>query len=395
MRREIISCSTPLCFPKAKIAFPVEEPKPSKVLMVPNEECPCEVTVSREDEFETEAGGGCMVGVKSPFNRIITPMALKIPHFTLNDGTEMPAVGLGTSLAMFGGGERVYQMCLNALKAGYRHFDTAAGYGNENEVGRAIQDSGIPRNEIYLTTKLANPDHNRVQAAFEKSLKDLDLEYVDLYLLHWPQAGKDRAELWGDAVFRPDESPTFVETWKEMEKLLESGKVKSLGVSNFSIKNLEILLPHCTVVPVTNQVELHPCLPQNELKDYCEEKGIILTAFSPLGFPLPNRPGLIKNETIKALANKLSIDVAQVLISWGVQRKTVVIPKTENPQRMASNITLVQLSPEDMKVLDDLHRQPKMHRSIAVSSIVSAKGRINGWTCDEMGWPEHLYRLDI
>ncbi|KAF5384529.1 hypothetical protein D9757_006467 [Collybiopsis confluens] len=292
-------------------------------------------------------------------------------------------------MGMVGGGERVYEMRDIAISIQLRGYHTstespsqAAGYGNENQVGRAIKDSGILRNEIYLTTKLG------VQVAFEKSLMELDTDYVDLYLMHWPQAYKPDGE---GGAFRPDESPTFVETWKDMEKLLESGKVKSIGVSNFSIKNLEILLPHCTIIPATNQVELHPYLPQNELKDYCESKGIILTAYSPLGQPSPDDPALIINETVKALASKLNVDVAQVLLSWGVQRNAVVIPKTENTQRMATNITLIQLSLENIKVLDDLHLQPKMHRSLCHKS---KQGEIFGWTYDEMGWPEHLYNAD-
>ncbi|KIK65214.1 hypothetical protein GYMLUDRAFT_220485 [Collybiopsis luxurians FD-317 M1] len=321
-------------------------------------------------------------------------MAAEIPSFTLNNGTKIPSIGLGCWLGSPGDDERVYHMCLNAIKAGYRHFDTAAGYGNEIQVGKAIRDSGIPREEIYLTTKLANPDHGRVEEAFEESLKNLNSDYIDLYLMHWPQAGKPDNGIWGDVAFRLHESPTFVETWKDMERLLGSGKVKSIGVSNFSVKNLEILLPHCTVVPVTNQVQLHPCLPQNDLKAYCESKGIILTAYSPLGQPGGHdQPiSLLNNETITALASKLNVDIAQVLLSWGVQRKTVVIPKTENKQRLASNISLIQLSPEDMKIVDDLHLQPNMHRDLVHATRVANKGQLFGWTMDELGFPEHLYK---
>ncbi|KAF9075631.1 Aldo/keto reductase [Rhodocollybia butyracea] len=308
-------------------------------------------------------------------------MAANIPSFMLNNGIKIPSVGMGCWMGTPGGGERVYHMCLNALKAGYRHFDTAAGYGNEEQVGKAIRESAIPRNEIFLTTKLANPYHSRVKEAFEESLKTLDCEYIDLYLMHWPQAGKQG---WGDDVFRPDESPTFVETWRDMEKLLKGGKVKSIGVSNFSIKNLEILLPHCTVVPATNQVEMHPCLPQNDLKAYCASKGILLTAYSPLGQPTgPDQPiSLFNNDAIKSIANKLNVDLAQVLLSWGVQRKTVVIPKTEKEMRMKTNITLIELSTEDMKAIDELHTQPNMHRTL----VHSASGVVFGWTYEEMGW---------
>ncbi|KAJ3998710.1 Aldo/keto reductase [Lentinula boryana] len=310
-----------------------------------------------------------------------------VPSLTLNNGTKMPSVGMGCWMGIPGDDERVYYMCLNAIKAGYRHFDTAAGYGNEKQVGRAIRDSGIPRNEIYLTTKLPNPAHAKVREAFEESLEALDCEYIDLYLMHWPQAGKPDAPEWSDEAFRPLESPTFVETWRDMEKLLAGGKVKSIGVSNFSIKNLEILLPECTVIPVTNQVEMHPCLPQIDLKDYCESKGIILTAYSPLGRPLgPDQPiSLFNNNTITTIANKLGVDLAQVLLSWGVQRNTAVIPKTENEVRMKNNITLIQLSVEDMNAIDKLHLEPNMHRTLAFSTR-QTRGMIFGWTFEELGW---------
>ncbi|KAF7375875.1 aldo/keto reductase [Mycena sanguinolenta] len=217
-----------------------------------------------------------------------------IPSFTLNDGTKIPSIGMGCWMGVSGGGERVYDMCLAALQCGYRHFDTASGYANEEYVGRAIRDSGIPREEIYLTTKLGNVDHHRVKEAFEESLQKLDVAYVDLYLLHWPQGfinGK---------VLSPEEHPTFIETWKEMEKLLETGKVKSIGVSNFSIKTLEQLLPHCSIIPATNQVELHPCLPQTKLKAFCEDRGILLTAYSPLG----RSTTFMEDTTIKDIAER-------------------------------------------------------------------------------------------
>ncbi|KAJ4486145.1 NADP-dependent oxidoreductase domain-containing protein [Lentinula aciculospora] len=326
-------------------------------------------------------------------------MTTNIPSFTLNNGFQMPSVGMGCWMGVPGEDERVYHMCLNAIKAGYRHFDTVLALtnlsslvGNEKQVGKAIHDSGIPRSEIFLTTKLPNSAHGRVRAAFEQSLKTLDCEYIDLYLMHWPQAGKpDSVEALGGNVFRPEESPTFVETWKDMERLLNGGKVKSIGVSNFSIKTLDVLLPECKVIPAINQVEMHPCLPQHNLKKYCESKGIILTAYSPLGQPIgPDQPiSLFNNDTIKAVASKLNVDPAQVLLSWAVQRKTVVIPKTENEARMKSNITLIQLSAEDMKAINELHLQPNMHRTLAFSSYqsaISGEGNIFGWTFEELGW---------
>ncbi|KAF5364068.1 hypothetical protein D9756_000164 [Leucocoprinus leucothites] len=294
-----------------------------------------------------------------------------------------------------GGGQRVNDMCEKALKinhysdspkAGYTHFDTASGYGNEKQVGEAIRASGIPRKNLYITTKLVNSDHHRVREGFEKSLQELDCDYIDLYLLHWPQgtiADQTKPEA-GNASFtrvlKPTESPTFVETYKEMEKLLETGKVKSIGVSNFSIKTLEELLPHVKVVPAVNQVEAHPCLPQDDLLKYCEQKGILFVAYSPLG----RSSAFFEHEGIKNIAAKYNATPAQVVLSWGVQRKTVVIPKSENEQRLKDNITLLTLAPEDFKLVDEIHNAPGMHKSLL--TYHSPEGAVFGWSYEELGW---------
>ncbi|KAK7032411.1 hypothetical protein VNI00_013159 [Paramarasmius palmivorus] len=269
--------------------------------------------------------------------------------FTLNTGRKIPGVGMGCWTGTPGGGKRVYDYCSKAISVGYRHFDTATNYGTEEAVGQAIRDSGIPREEFFVTTKLNN--HFQVKETFEKSLKSLGLEYVDLYLMHWPQAmtnfymkttSDGKSQYLAAEAPAPEESPTFVETWQAMEKLVDTGKVKAIGVSNFSIKNLEILLPHCKIIPATNQVEAHPYLPNHELKAYCESKGILLTAYSPLGQPRPDVPvGLFDDSDISAIAGRLNIEPAQVLISWAVQRGTIAIPKTENERRMVTNITEV------------------------------------------------------
>lgn len=312
--------------------------------------------------------------------------APEIPSFKLNNGSTIPSVGMGCYM---GGGafteKQVYDMCQKAIKTGYRHFDTATGYGNEQQVGNAIRDSGIPRSEFYITTKLANGDHHRVREAFDESFKRLNTEYIDLYLLHWPQASM------GDVDFSqinapnmalpPDEHPTFVETWKEIEKLLETGKVRSIGVSNFSIKTLEELLPQCSIVPATNQVELHPCLPQDDLKAYCEAKGILLTAYSPLG---RSKTFFAEQPLIRDLAEKYETTPAQIILSWGVQRGTVVVPKSENESRMLANITLVKLSEEDMREIGALHSKPGMHKSLV--EFHADDGSVYGWKYEWLGW---------
>ncbi|KAF4598125.1 hypothetical protein EYR38_006521 [Pleurotus pulmonarius] len=325
-------------------------------------------------------------------------MNTQVPSFQLNDGTKIPAVGMGCWLGQVGGGQRVFDMCTKALKNGYRHFDTASGYGksndaskvgtynidpvplgNEKEVGQAINASRIPREEIYVTTKLPNDAHHRVRESFEESLQNLQCGYVDLYLMHWPFAvvtdssGRTR-------TLRPDEHPTFIETWKEMEKLLDTGKVKTIGVSNFSVKTLTELLPHCTVTPATNQVELHPCLPQAELKVFCEEKGILLTAYTPLG----RSKVLLEHETVGDIAKSLNVTPAQVLLSWSVQRGIIVVPKSEDDQRMQDNIKLVNLSDEAIERINKIHGEPGMHRSLL--KYHSPEGGAFGWSYEDFGW---------
>nr|GAT57885.1 aldo-keto reductase [Mycena chlorophos] len=312
--------------------------------------------------------------------------AAEIPVFQLNTGANIPSVGLGCFMGSRNFSDKqVYDMVSKAIKAGYRHFDTATGYGNELQVGAAIRDSGVPRSEFYITTKLANGDHHRVREAFEESLTRLDLEWIDLYLLHWPQASSGKVDFSDinarNMALPPDASPTFVETYQKIEKLVETGRVKSIGVSNFSIKTLDELLPQCKIIPATNQVELHPCLPQDDLKSYCDAKGILLSAYSPLG---RSQTFFGEQPLIARLAEKYSGTWAQVVLSWGVQRGTVVLPKTENEARMVANITLLQLSEEDLEALNKLHLEPGMHRSLV--PFHADYGGVFGWTYEQLGW---------
>ncbi|KAF8756518.1 asparaginyl-tRNA synthetase [Rhizoctonia solani] len=241
--------------------------------------------------------------------------------FTFNNGQVVPSVGLGCWMGQPGEAEACYDMVLKGLKIGYRHLDTAFGYGNEEAVGKAIRDSGVPREEIFVTTKLTWKDHGRVAEAFDRSLKNLGLDYVDLYLMHWPQAADPK----DNRFLSPEESPTYVETWKAMEQVLSSGKVKSIGVSNFSIKTLEVLLPEAKVIPATNQVELHPSLPSFKLVEYCQSKDILVTAFCPLG---RNFKLFADSTEFKSLNESEGLTTAQLLISWALQRGTIPIPKS-------------------------------------------------------------------
>jgi len=266
--------------------------------------------------------------------------------FTLNTGAKMPAVGLGTWQSK---PNEVREAVKAALLAGYRHIDTALAYGNEAEVGQGIKDSGVPREEIWVTTKLDNPWHKRVEEGITSSLKDLGTDYVDLYLIHWPSSS-DPEDL---KKHLPDWD--FIKTWQEMQKLPASGRVKNIGVSNFGIKNMEKLLndPSCKTVPAVNQIELHPNNPSPKLVDYCKEKGIHCTAYSCLGST--NSP-LAKDETLAKIAEAKGKSTAQVLLMWGLQRGTSLIPKSVTASRIEDNFQLNgwSLDDEEMKKLSSL-----------------------------------------
>ncbi|OSD05358.1 Aldo/keto reductase [Trametes coccinea BRFM310] len=305
-------------------------------------------------------------------------MAADIPYFPMNNGAKMPAVGMGCWLGLNGGMDAAEEMCKNALKCGYRHIDTASGYENEQYVGNAIRDSGIPRSQIFLTTKLWCRNFSRVHAAFEDSLRALGVDYIDLYLMHWPLALDEN----GNPI--PfEQHPNFVDVWADMEKLLDTGKVRSIGVSNFSIKNLEILLKHAKVIPANNQVEVHPCLPQHKLKEYCDEKGILLSAYSPLG---QGNPLFFDDPDFAKIAESHAVTPAQVAMSYLVERGIPAIAKSANVNRMKANISIVRLTPEEVETISNIHKKPSMHRSLLQAHHTSV-GVSFGWTYEELGWP--------
>ncbi|KAB5593451.1 hypothetical protein CTheo_3085 [Ceratobasidium theobromae] len=294
--------------------------------------------------------------------------------FTFNNGEKIPSIGLGCWMGKPGESEDTYEMVRKGLKLGYRHLDTASGYGNEEAVGRAIRDSGVPREEIFVTTKLGSKDHGSVLEAIDCSLKNLGLEYVDLYLIHWPQAADKDGQ-----YLAPDESPTYVETWKAMEELIPKKKAKSIGVSNFSINALEILLPKAEIIPATNQVELHPSLPSFKLLEYCKSKGILLTAYSPLG----RDPKIFaESQEFKSLATE-GLSTARLLVSWALQRGTLPIPKSLNESRLKDNLNVRELSDNTMKVLDNFHKTSGAHCTLVFKEF---PGVVFGWTYAQLGW---------
>ncbi|MGN7192305.1 aldo/keto reductase [Curtobacterium sp. MCBA15_004] len=240
-------------------------------------------------------------------------MVTSIP---LHDGATIPAVGFGVYKVDDAAAETAVA---TALDAGYRHVDTAEMYGNEAGVGRAVRASGLDRDDVFVTTKVWN-DHQGRDAtlrAFDASLERLGLDSVDLYLIHWPAAANDR----------------YVETWRTLVELSDQGLARSVGVSNFQVPHLQRLLDETGEVPVVNQVERHPWLPQRELMDFHEEHGIVTEAWSPLG-----RGRLVDEPVLARIAEAHGVSVAQVLVRWNVQQGVVVLPKSVTPARIRSNI---------------------------------------------------------
>ncbi|KAI8371892.1 NADP-dependent oxidoreductase domain-containing protein [Blakeslea trispora] len=281
-----------------------------------------------------------------------------VPTVKLNSGYDFPLIGYGT----FGGHDsvdQVYKASKAALELGYRHFDTAYGYGTEHVLGKAIKESQIPREEIFVTTKLWNNFHEpqHVVPVCERSLKNLDVDYIDLYLMHWPLAwpfhGYEFEDLKdSDTVI----DVPIIDTWREMEKLVKSGKVRSIGVSNFTIPMLEDLLKQCEIPPAVNQIEIHPKLIQEEMLAYCKQKNIVLTAYSPLG-----NPGY-RNNVLKTVEEPLILDLAkkynkspqQILLNWGVNRGYAVIPKSVTPSRIEANLEYFKMDQKDIDAITAL-----------------------------------------
>lgn len=275
---------------------------------------------------------------------------------TLNTGATIPQLGLGTWRSTE---EEAYNAVLEALKAGYKHIDSAAIYKNEGPVGRAIRDSGVPRGELFVTTKLWGTHHRDPAQALDDSLKRLGLDYVDLYLIHWPLAFEHTTESEGLTVPSKDGKPLidedwdFVKTWAKFQELPATGKTRVVGVSNFSVNNLKKLLaaPSTKVVPAANQVESHPLLQQKELIAFGKEHGIIIEAYSPLG---SQDSPLFKNESLKSIAASYEVSVAQLLINWALKRDVVVLPKSINKDRIISNFQVFDLKPEDVEKVSSL-----------------------------------------
>ncbi|MGH3550858.1 MAG: aldo/keto reductase [Pseudonocardiaceae bacterium] len=257
-----------------------------------------------------------------------------VPIITLNNNVQIPQLGFGVFQVP---PEDVEQVVSTALETGYRSIDTAAAYHNEKGVGRAIASSGLARDEVFVTTKLWNSDHGYDQAlrAFDASARRLGLDTVDLYLIHWPVPTADQ----------------YVETWKALEKLASDGRVRAIGVSNFTIEHLRRLFAETGTVPAVNQIELHPYLPQTDLRAVHTEHGITTEAWSPLA-----QGAVLSEATITRLAKQHGVTPAQVVLRWHLQIGNIVIPKSVTPVRIRENFDILgfELSPEDLAGIADL-----------------------------------------
>ena len=315
-------------------------------------------------------------------------MALENPSLTLSSGYKMPLLGLGTWKSK---PNEVKNAVIEAVKAGYRHLDCAYVYGNEKEVGEALEElykqNIISRKDIFITSKLWSTFHSPklVKPALQETLANLKTDYLDLYLIHSPLSFKE-----GEDLFPKDQDNNaicvdidYVITWRAMESLVDDKLVRSIGISNFNHEQTDRLLASCRIPPVTNQVECHPYLCQNKLINYCKSKGITVTAYSPLGSPdrpwaTPEDPSLFEDERIVNIAKKYNKTPAQVLIRFHIDRDTIVIPKSVTKERIVENSKIFDfsLTKEDLETIESLDRH---HRFCAFD-----------WTKNDKYYPFNL-----
>lgn len=265
-----------------------------------------------------------------------------VPEINFNNGEKIPQEGLGVFLMK--DKDQFMKAIKWAINAGYRHFDTAAFYGNEGWLGQALKESGLKREDFFITSKVWNSDHgyDKTKAAFEKSLKKLDMDYLDLYLIHWP-------------------ADHYIESWQAMEELYKAGKIKSIGVSNFKEHHIEDLMAHTEVKPVIDQVETHPYFQQKELVKFLHDHEIAHEAWSPMG---RGSDGIFEDTVLKDIAAKHHKTIAQVILRWHLQRQTVIIPKSVHEDRIKENIDLYdfELTNEDMNRIAALDTGKRIYR---------------------------------
>ena len=266
---------------------------------------------------------------------------MKENFYVLNNDYKIPSIGFGTFRTP--SGEETEQSVLNAIKAGYRHIDCAAAYGNEKSVGDAIRKSGVAREELFITSKLWNDEkgYEKTIAAFNKTLEDLQLDYIDLYLIHWPIA-KATKNNWQEANS---------ESWRAFEDLYKQGKIKAIGVSNFLPHHFEPLLKTAKIKPMVNQIEFHPGMLQEETVEFCKKNNILVEAWAPF-----SNGQILSNPVLTEIADKYNKSVAQLSLRWIIQKGIVPLPKSVTPERIKSNLEVFdfEISAQDSETIDKL-----------------------------------------
>ena len=266
---------------------------------------------------------------------------MKHSIYTLNNDYKIPGIGFGTFRSA--DGAETENSVIDAIKAGYRHIDCAAVYKNEKSVGLGIKKSGIAREELFITSKLwnSNKGYESTKTAFYKTLEDLQLDYLDLYLIHWPVA-KDSRENWKEAN---------LETWRAFEELYAEGKIKALGVSNFMPHHLEALMDKATIMPAVNQIEMHPSQLQTETVEFCNKHNIIVEAWAPF-----SNGAIFGNAKLLEVADKYQKSIAQLTLRWIMQKNIIPLPKSVTPKRIQDNLNVFDfvISEEDMKIIDSI-----------------------------------------
>ncbi|XP_060973757.1 NADP-dependent D-sorbitol-6-phosphate dehydrogenase isoform X2 [Cannabis sativa] len=290
---------------------------------------------------------------------------------TLNSGFKMPIVGLGVWRME---GKAIRDLIINSIKLGYRHLDCAADYRNETEVGEALSEAFqtglVKREDLFVTTKLWNSDHGHVLEACKDSLKKLQLDYLDLYLVHFPVAtkhtgvGTTKSTLDDDGVLEIDTTISLETTWHAMEELVSMGLVRSIGISNYGVVLTRDCLAYSKIKPAVNQIETHPYFQRDSLVKFCQKHGVVVTAHTPLGGATANTElfgsiSCLDDPILQDLARKYNKSVAQIVLRWGIQRNTAVIPKTSKVKRLKDNFQVFdfELTKEDMDLIKTLDKE--------------------------------------
>lgn len=278
----------------------------------------------------------------------------------LNSGYQMPMVGLGTWKLEK---DKIEKCIRVAIKEGYKHIDTASRYGNEEDIGNCLQklfkENIIKREEIFITSKLWNACHKNPEHALRKTLKDLKINYVDLYLIHWPvtfATNDEGKEIYNENGENVLEEFDCVILCKKMEELVEKGLVKSIGISNFGFVNIEKILKNCKIKPAVNQIEINPYFTQKDLVEYCQEKSIQVVSYSSLGSSNPSVYNLREDSEIKAISLKYKKTVPQIILSWLIMRNIMVIPKSSSENHIKENIDLISLERDDFITISKLDK---------------------------------------